>query len=535
MTGKRRLSVFWKSYIILCAVLAVIIAAGTLFFYDYIKAFETGRPEYAVKEYVAAISESDIISAVSDALEGKLSGYEADGAVASEVKAAFEEYELSYVRDFESQGDGLLSYDVYCGEKLLTLTLSVTSGGKYGYDNYLVTGVSVADEWLDARRTSVSAVIPTKSVLTVNGKQVMPELAVETFTSDAVSEFESDEFTLTMYEIADIFGSVEAEATLDGAVLALGSPSAGVYTALYESVDTVFTVTAPVGAEVCLNGIPLADSYITSTVLPEDALKFEADASVRSTVYTVTGLRLAPVVTATLDGTELTAATLGADSATFAYPDSYKHAYTAVIPEGATLYCNGVEVGKEYYVGASEQYQVPDSAKKYAKQTDSGEVYTVTGLYAEPVFTVVYDDGTSAVGEKAEDAWIFYPRAGEREASLRDMAQLFTELYVKYTYEGSHTEENYEVVMQYVKSGSAAYKTMRASKDPMWYNSNFTVDKLETEIYNPIKYADKCYEITVFFDSHGTYYRYEKVSVGTYVLTWILDGGQWLLVDFVFQ
>ncbi len=537
MKKKRTLGVFWRSYIILCAVLLVLLVALTAFFYDYIKAFETGRPEYAVKEYVSLITKDDIISSVSSALDGALSGYEAEGAVSSAVSAALEKNGLSYVRAFSDDADAIPKYDVYCGEKLFTLTLAVTSGGKYGFENYTVTGADVADEWLNARKTTVSIIVPSGAETTVNGKTLLPDRLVETFSPETVSEFEKDSFALNMYEIADVFGDLDARSTLGGEKLPLDNPSAGVYTSVFDSVDSVYTVIAPKGAAVTVNGIALTDKYITGIAIPTDAHTFESETDVRCDVYSVKGLRLIPTVSAMLDGVSLQTSESEIYDSAFIYPDSYKKTYTVTVPDGAILYCNGVSVGDEYKTGSSELYPLPDSAKKYASSSEYGIEYAVTGLYAEPKFTASYSDGAVCVGGKTEDGWNFYPQASGKEIEgLEAVSKSFTVDYIDYFYEGwKQAEENYNTVIGYTKNGSAAYKTLKGTYDAMKYSDTFKLDKLEMKVYDSVKYSSDCYGIKVYFDSHGTYYKYDRTSVGTYTMIWVIDGGEWSLVELIFD
>lgn len=535
---KKKLDTFWRSYIILCAVLVLLIISLTLFFYDFIKAFETGRPEYAVKEYVASVTDEEIVNAVAEFLDGKLSGYESEDTVLTEVTSAMQKYELSYVRAFSDKTEDIPAYDVYCGEKLLSLTLAVTDGGKYGFDNYTVVGVSVADEWIDARKNTVSIIAPSVAELTLNGKSVGADKLVGDFIPETVSEFEVGSFELNMYEISDVFGEISAYATLDGVKLPLDNPSKGVYSYVYDAVESLYTVIAPEKAEVTLNGIKLTDEYVTGMAIPTDAHRFEAETDVRCRVYCVKGLRLVPTVSATLDGETLVCEENELYDSAFVYPDSYKRSYTASVPAGATLYCNGVKVGEEYSAGKSDRYPVPDSAKKYASPSEYGVKYTVSGLYGEPVFTTKYDDGTACVGFENDGVSFFYPDANEAEKKkLEENALLFTQLYIKYSYEGTdYTEANYNAVIEHVKNGSDAYNIMKSSYSSMIYNSNFKVDKLDVEMYDTVKYSNDCYGIKVNFDSHGKYYKYEKVAVGTYTMIWTVEeNGKWLLVDFAFS
>ncbi len=530
-------SVFWRSYIILCGVLLIFVVAFVAFFYDFIKAFEVGRPEYAVREYVENITSDDVIAELTEFLDGKLSGYEAENAISTEVTSAMQKYELSYVRAFSDNTDDIPKYDVYCGEKILSLTLSVTDGGKYGFDNYLVTGVSIAEDWVTARLNTVSVIIPSAAKLTLNGKNVPADAVSFEFADESVSEFEADSFKLSMYEIADVFGDITASAVLDGENLPLDNPSTGVYSSVYDSFDSVYTVIAPQNAVVTLNGITLSDAYVTGIAIPTDAHLFESETDVLCSVYCINGLHFVPTVTAELAGEMLEAdeTNLLYDSA-FLYPDSYKKSYTAVVPSGATLYCNGVLVGEEYLDAGSTLYSVPEAAKKYAAATEYGVSYTVTGLYGEPEFTA-YNGDEACVGGEDDGVKLFYPDASASvKKELEENATLFTQLYVKYTYEGTkHTEKNYNAVVEHIKEGSAAYKTLESSYKAMIYNSNFKVDKLEIKLYDTVKYSSSCYGIKVDFDSHGKYYKYEKVAVGTYTMIWIVKNGTWELVDFIFS
>lgn len=535
---KKQTGIFWYAYAFLCVVLAITIFTVTSLLHDYIEAFENFRPEHTVEEYIKTLTEAEITKLVSPKVAELSSSFNSDSAVSDAVKEMLAENELSIVESV-SEGDSP-AFDVYCGEKLCTVTLVQCSGGKYGFTNYTVASAEIAEDWVTSRLTTVSVIAPMGCEVILNDWQVDDSYVVGTAEAGKnVTEFERDDsfgYELEIYEIADIFGKAEVRALNENGEIELNSPAEGVYTSDYAAVDSAFTVLAPVGAVVTLNGVTVSDTYITNVVTAPDAKAYETESAPKCAVYTIKGLRNVPTVEVTIDGGELgelIPVTVDGCDVAYTYPEAYKRSYTVHVPEGLTLYCNGVEVDETNIASDDGEYSVPDAVKKYVKTEKTCIEYVIDGLYEEPEFT---SSDENCVIDVANGILTFYPAPTEKEMeTLYDEALNFTELYIKYSYEGTkYTEANYNAVIEHVKKGSDAYDIIEVSYSSMIYNSNFKVDKLETEIYDMVKYADNCYGVKVDFDSHGTYYKYEKVSVGTYTMIWIVSGGDWQLAYFKF-
>ncbi len=527
-------SVFWRAYAVLCIFLVVTIAAVNFLLYDFIKAFENFRPERAVEDYVSTLDSESLAALFAPAAEKLFSGFEADDVLMSEIVSMVAENEITYVAAAGADGE---VFDVYCGEKILTLSVSVASGGRYGFDDYIVTGASVNEEWITSRQSTVTVIAPADASISLNGYGVSDAYVTGTLEAgSAVSEFERDDsfgYRLNVYEISGIFGSVGCTARGKDGEIALMSPAEGVYTSDYTATDSAYTVAVPEGATLTLNGIEVSDKYVSGQVTAFDAAPYEAKTAPKCTVYTVKGLRHAPETRVTLDGAELSPIAAEGYDAAYNYPDSYKSSYTVRLPDDLDLYCNGTLVPKENITSEAGEYSVPEAVKKFVKTEKTSVEYTVSGLYGEPAFTSS-DENCVVSGENG--VYTFYPAPTDDEMKiLEDEAQSFTELYIEYSYEGTdYTKENFAKVIACVKEGSDAYDIIEVSYDSMKYNSNFKVDKLETNIYDMVKYADNCYGVKVDFESHGKYYIYEKEANGTYVMIWIVSGGEWKLAYFNF-
>ncbi len=526
--------VFWHAYTVMCIFLVVIIAAVNFLLYDFIRAFEYFRPERAVEDYISDLDSEAIAELFIPTAAELFSGYETEDVLWGEIVAVVAENDLTYVAAAGADGG---VFDVYCGEKILSLTVAATSGGRYGFDDYIVTGAKANDEWITSRQVTVTAIVPADAKLTLNGYDVSDACIVGTLEAGSgVTEFERDDsfgYELAIYEINGIFGSADCRAYGADGEIALANPAEGMYTSDYAAADSVYTVAVPAGSAVTLNGVALSDKYMTGEVVAFDAAVFEAETAPKCAVYTVNGLHHIPEVIVTLNGETLSPVTADGYDAAYNYPDSYKSSYTVRLPDDLDLYCNGTLVPKESITSDAGEYSVPEAVKKYVKTEKTSVEYVVSGLYSEPKFT---SSDENCVVASENGVYTFYPAPSESEMNtLYSEALSFTELYIEYSYEGTdYTKENYEKVIAHVKEGSDAYDIIEVSYDSMKYNSNFTVDKLETDIYDMVKYADNCYGVKVDFESHGKYYKFEKEANGTYVMIWIVSGGVWELAYFNF-
>lgn len=164
-----------------------------------------------------------------------------------------------------------------------------------------------------------------------------------------------------------------------------------------------YTVSAPIDAEVRINGVLVSDSYITNdnyrffigsvweTSVPDIA---------RCVQYTVEGLYGQPTVTATLDGEELSVY-VDEDGTSFhaKYPQKWVKDYTISVPKGAALHVNGVLATKIHASGKGEDtlFDSGENAKT--------DIYLIEGLFEVPTVTASF--GTISLGEPTVDGQSF--------------------------------------------------------------------------------------------------------------------------------
>lgn len=545
---------FWQIYFLLCAFFVIVIVSVTLFLYDYIKYFEYSRPEHAAEKYVSELNSESLGGLIEKSLVGASSGFEADG-VAYSVAESVLSGTLS-LTEIHS-GTDTLNYDVYSAddEKLMRLTLkeSEESEYKYGFSSYEVCEIYIYDEWKELFENTVSVTVPESAKLYINGREVSEEYRTgDPFYGSDVSEFEmGEEFDLSLvtYTVENIFGNtVDVTAKEyrdgvgdgvgagvgDGEDIVLFSPEEGIYTSVENAVSAVYTVTLPASAKLWINGIEVSEKYITEKIPSSDSNEFEKETAAESVVYTVRGLRYAPSVSAVMNGNELEFTETSESGTVFSYPEEYRKSYEIKIQQGETLYCNGLKVEGKYIQSVNGgNFEVPDSAVKYASGDTKYTLYKIDGFYNEPEFSLSNKENVS---QTEGNVCTFYPLPSSFESeTLKKTAQDFTKLFMKYSYEGTeYTKANYEAVMACVTEGSDAYSIIASSYESMRYNSNFKIDRLDMEVYGLIKYADGCYGVKVDFDSHGKYASHEKVAAGTYEMVWVTVNGEWKLAGLLF-
>ncbi len=541
---RKKLSAFWIFYISFVVFLALVIGVGAAFFYGFIDAYENSLPAHVADDFIAALDGEALTAILNDTYDAVRSGYETGEALADICEASLSEG-ISYTECASEYTDEAPVYDVYCGGKMMRLYLSSYDSGRYGFLSYATEKTVVYEDWFDEYASSVDFIMPDGASATINGVVVGEEcLTGATYDSESGSIFENpDDYGLFLeeYFISGIIGDATLLAEYNGYELEFTELGGEVYWSDYVF-DTAeaFTVTAPEGAVVSINGVELGDGYIKDeTVCDATLSEFESEEDLPTFVeYEVSGLIFTPTVTASYEGEELTVISSTDSQCVFDAPDSMRKSYTVIVPEGDTLYCNGTAVGAEYITDESHTYEFPDTASPYVSSGLTGVYYCVAGLYGEPEFTV---SGGNEPTSSDDGTLLFYPSPSESAASdLRDAAINFTECFADYTYDGyEYVDENYERVLSLTLEGSDAYSIIELTYVAIRYTNQYVIDKMEAEVTDIVAYSDKCWGVTVEYSSHavGTWYRdeYEKSAEGTYEMVYVLSGGEYKLASIIFS
>jgi hypothetical protein len=161
------------------------------------------------------------------------------------------------------------------------------------------------------------------------------------------------------------------------------------------SAAKTYTVSAPVDADVRINGVKVSSEYITNNnylFFIGSVWETEVPDIARCVLYTVNGLYGPPTVTATLDGEELEVY-VDEDGTSYhvKYPSKWVKDYTVSVPSGASVHVNGVLATKIHSNGKGND-TIFDSGEN--AKTD---VYLIEGLFEKPTVTASF--GTVSLGE----------------------------------------------------------------------------------------------------------------------------------------
>lgn len=515
---------FVLCYIAFCAVLVFIISLGVGLFYDFISEYEKTLPEHVIESYIDSLGKSTAAFLDIEAIKKNASGFETEESVAETLSEATEEG-LTFTKAVGEDD----AYDIYCGGKFLKLTLATEEEGKYGFPVYRVAAAELYPEWIENRCAPVTVIVPEGTSLTVNGAPVDGGYMLdEKFESTSLSEFDRKGHALVTYEIKDVFGCVTVSGIYEGEELRMSELGEGAFCSDYDLTSRAdYTVTAPEGAAVKVDGMPVSDEYIVGSEEAE-ALRtdFEPEQTLKLNVYKLPLLLGTPSVEVTLDGEALTPTQPDGTSYFYAYPDSYKKAYTVKVPVGMKLFCNGIEVGDSYVTEADGTYASPLSSGA-AAVTERCRTYTVF-LCHKPEFTVSSSDVT--VTEDGA-SYVFYPLPTDAQRdAVGARAQAFTEQFIRYNMQGfSGLDANYSACLSYTLAYSEAYEIVAGTYYAVMYNDTYNITKLTTRVYDFARYSDTCVSVKVDFESHGALWTYEKDNNGTYTMVWVLSGGAWRL------
>ena len=206
------------------------------------------------------------------------------------------------------------------------------------------------------------------------------------------------------------------------ATLALKSADGGKYGFSTWSVDEIqlipgnimakpapMHIIVPSGSEVTVNGIPLDDTYITKNNAKYPfASEFESNQITDCTLYALE-LYSTPSVECIFENVSCLAETIDGGIG-FHYPDGREATYTVAAPSEATVYINGIPLGKEYITSDGKKYAAsawenPDS------ELPTECTYTVPGLLSVPEVTAVMESHSLEVHAEGNNYRVSYPES----------------------------------------------------------------------------------------------------------------------------
>ena len=311
-----RRSGFARALILYALVLVVACVAVLAVLWKYLEAYEFTRPENVMAQFEQMADEQYWETAVTSSFAVTPSEFETQSALVDELcLSLLRDGEMSYVKD-EAYTDAAPVYLVSVnGVELCRVYMSPQAGGEAGFGlQYMsINKVELLAGFIAPEARTISITAPVGATVTVNGIAVSENyLSAEAPDTSYLPELEKDATELLCrYDIANIYGTVEIAATAEnGETLeAQTMDENGAVFSLPEG-ELSYTIYAPAGATVSVNGVELDESYKTGesvTLSIFEGLESYGTAP-EMEAWEVSGLHRTPELTATDEsGTELSA------------------------------------------------------------------------------------------------------------------------------------------------------------------------------------------------------------------------------------
>lgn len=198
----------------------------------------------------------------------------------------------------------------------------------------------------------------------------------------------------------------------------------------------------------------------------------------------------------------------------------------AIIPAGAVLYINGVQVDDGYKTGEIPIKSLEEAAKYVSVPTLSA--YKAEGLYLEPEVTAFSEDGVPLSYEKKGNSYeFFFPPSEELESSMSEYVLAAENAYISYmANENRAKQENFSRLSPYLIFGSQIDVSLK-KVDVEW---NIQYDQRVNEyikVENFIPYGDDCFTCELKFKVILKKYRHESDFSGHLRWTFVRTDSGW--------
>ncbi len=500
---KRNKDNFWKIYAVCTILAAILLVSGFMVFHSYIEAYELSQPHTAVEEYLSTLTNEDVSAMVDSAVDKLQLGYEKREDYVKHLTGSVDVAKLSYRKNMAHySADAPVFSLVSDNREIIRLKLKAGDDGSFGFGTWEPDDAWIPIDGVTANAKEYKVYVPHGSTLSVNG--LNPKITSENMEYPMSSALEATVLPMCdLYELGTMYNAPELECLSDGKPCVFYERGSELFYFLDMSVPQNYTVNAPTGAEVYVNGILLDDAYLTASAKPYPTAPIEKDIQNIPTynVYSTGELFTSPTVTAKLDGAELTAE--AADGVcNFAYPADRTYSLTVKVPAGAVVTCDGVDVSEFAEFSSESEW---DDLLGDKLQLPKSDVYRVKNLFSPEHTVTATLDGVKLDIKKREYGNSIVYSANESaviDSAVSDYAMDFAKAYFHYTSEGfRNTNANLAAVLNYVVPNSDLYRRIRESKIGYDFVTPVTRSDYKVfEISQMTRLDDGSYAVKIEFD-----------------------------------
>ncbi|MEE0969127.1 MAG: hypothetical protein U0M06_07135 [Clostridia bacterium] len=542
--NEKRISAFGRGAAVYAASVAAVIAVLLCFLAAFLYTYESNLPEKTAQKFSESLAGEKLAALIEETLGvDSLSPFENGENIIS--RSEFLSGEIKQTKFAKEYTSAAPVFRLLCGENDIgRLTLKkAKKNAAFGLTRWEIDKVSLYDEAVPGtkERIQVKVTLPQGASLRVNGIE-----AGEKYLTEKNAEYKGKAVGLSgvlcdIYSIENLCLVPSLTVTYNGeeSVLSCEGGKGDYFTDKTRS----FTLTAPSNASVSIMGKAPDPALAVKGSLTEAVTEFEKElgdllpSTLSYTVFGDTDMDICVEVNGEKLEGELFDGENGERKLIFLNSDSSKFRASAVLPEGAVLYINGVRAGEEYCKGEAEFSSLSSVAYLFpGKKAPVGVLYEINGLLTEPSVSARLGEEELVISslsrEKQTTRAEFYGGSDEALDDIKKSADLFARAYFHYVANGAvGIEENYAALISAMKSGSPGYKQIKKSKSSFEFVNRgvYKINKIET--LGTASLGGGIYFCKLDFSVDLRYYRNEKLYEGTLSLVFIKEGESILVCD----
>lgn len=536
---EKKLSRFSQALIIYIITLSLLIISGICVLCGFLYTYETNLPEKTAQKYVSSLDENKLAELIESTLEDISELESSSLLLARSEHLSHEITQMKYAKEYTSMRP---VYRLICGEHdigKLTLRKSAKDA-PFGLSRWEIDEVELYHEAIAGagEKKSYTVCVPDGASLEVNGKEAGTDLLSESAVKYTGKSVLTQSDTLCdVYVLDGLYTKPDIEASYLGQKSSVNFD--GSDADWFTQSERCFIMTVPEEATLTVNGKTPEVSFSTKGELTQGVSTFEkelGDRLPKAVSYFVFGTKADADISVSVHGRELSGEWVkdenGYDKVIYLYSEESKYRINAILPEGAVLYINGIEVGKEYLKG-SAPFGISERLSYLSKEPEKlfGTLYEVEGLLCRPEIKATLGDIDLPICSYTESNLLicaeFY---GKPDATLKNSfssyAESYANSYISYVSNGAvGIEENISALLAQMKNGSPGYKQIQKSKSSFEFvnQATYKIDRLETLNFIPL--GENLFFCQTDFSVTLRYYRTEKLYTGTLSLIFVKEEG----------
>lgn len=517
--------------------LAVLIGVLCLFLSTY----ENNLPEKLVSEYIKDLTEEKIAGMISGEAEN-LSEFESGLdifylGVGKEGKSK----DFSFYKKAEEYTSAKPVYKlIYGNTEIGKITLQKAKDrALFDLTKWEIDECKIYTEDFLKNPKTFTVKVPSSARLRI-GKVDVPDKYITSSEQkyDGSCFLRSGEVLCNTYTIEGIYSEPRFCVSLgDKTVELLTYDKNGVLDWYIQS-ENHFTLTAPEECSVTVDGKPLNSGYRYKTEPQGEIGVFEEklENPPSDAFYRIEKTGEEPKITGII-ATEELEVYKNEENFVCKYPDDLKRSVTVILPDGTSLYVNGIEVGDEYQLGR-EGYSCLSTVEAHLQGIPDGKKYVIEGLLTLPeVSAELCGVPLKICGNERDGLSQRVEFLGESMTELQtahaSLATKYANTYITFTAMGAQNlEAHSRAVLDLMLPGSSGYKKIKKAVDSFsWVNPNTGIVTEKMEAQNFIKISDNAFVCDVEFAVILKNYKSSIPYSGTFTLTYIKDGESWLCAE----